>query len=74
MGIDIRWGGKNEKRKVFSLALKDERVEQCGSEFQKWGPKQEKDESHKFCVCICVRDGVYRLVAVEKGKQDQNQT
>ena len=33
-------------RKVFSLALKDERVEQClrscGSEFQMWGPKQEK--------------------------------
>ena len=35
-----------EKRKVFSLALKDDRVEQClkscGSEFQMWGPKQEK--------------------------------
>ena len=34
-----------EKRKVFSLALKDDRVEQClrscGSEFQMWGPKQE---------------------------------
>ena len=30
---------------VFSLALKDERVEQClrscGSEFQMWGPEQE---------------------------------
>ena len=35
-----------EKRKVFSLALKDDGVEQClrscGSEFQMWGPKQEK--------------------------------
>ena len=35
-----------EKRKVFSLVLKDDRVEQClmsrGSEFQMWGPKQEK--------------------------------
>ena len=35
-----------EKRKLFSLALKDDRVEQClkscGSEFQMWGPKQEK--------------------------------
>ena len=33
-------------RKVFSLALTDDRVEQClrscGSEFQMWGPKQEK--------------------------------
>ena len=31
---------------VFSLALKDDRVEQClrfcGIEFQTWGPKQEK--------------------------------
>ena len=31
---------------VFSLALKDDRVAQClrscGSEFQMWGPKQEK--------------------------------
>ena len=35
-----------EKRKVFSLALKDDRAEQClrshGSELQMWGPKQEK--------------------------------
>ena len=34
-----------EKRKVFSLALKDDRVEQClrscGSEIQMWGPKQK---------------------------------
>ena len=32
--------------RFFSLALKDDRVEQClrscGSEFQTWGPKQEK--------------------------------
>ena len=37
-----------EKRKVFSLALKDDRVEQClsscESEFQMWDPKQEKRE------------------------------
>ena len=30
----------------FSLALKDDRIEQClrscGSEFQMWGPNQEK--------------------------------
>ena len=35
-----------EKRKVFSLALKDDRVEKClrscVSEFQLWGPKHEK--------------------------------
>ena len=35
-----------EKRKVFSLALNGDRVEQClrscGSEFQMWVPKQEK--------------------------------
>ena len=35
-----------KKRKVFILALKDDRVEQClrscGSEFQMWGPKQGK--------------------------------
>ena len=41
-----------EKRKVFSLALKDDRVAQClrscGSEFQMWGPKQEK--VRKPCV------------------------
>ena len=34
------------KRKVFSLALKDGRVEQClrscGNEFQMWDPKQER--------------------------------
>ena len=43
----LRLGWKYcEKRKVFSLALKDDRGEQClrscGSEFQMWGPKQEK--------------------------------
>ena len=40
-----------EKRKVFSLALKDGRVEQClrscGSEFQMWGPKQDKGQGVK---------------------------
>ena len=62
------------RRGRFSLALKDDRVEQClrsyGSEFQMWGPKQEKwCESHESCVCILssmrvseeersVRDGV----------------
>ena len=43
--------------RFFSLALKDDRVEQClrscGSEFQMWGPKQDKKcESHESCVCI----------------------
>ena len=37
---------QREKRKVVTLALKDDRVEQClrscGSEFQMWGSKQEK--------------------------------
>ena len=43
MPIDISY---SEKRKVFSLALKDDRTEQClrscGSALQMWGPKQEK--------------------------------
>ena len=47
-----------EKRKVYSLALKDDRVNQClrscGSEFQMWGPKQEKHESHDPCICKIV--------------------
>ena len=42
-----------EKRKYFSLALKDDRVEQClrscGSKFQIWGPKQEKVQKPYFC-------------------------
>ena len=43
---DLNVGWKYcEKRKVFSLALKDDRVEQClrscESEFQICGPKQE---------------------------------
>ena len=43
-----------EKRKVFSLALRDDGVEQClislrscENEFQMWGPKQEKVTSVK---------------------------
>ena len=39
-------GWKYCEKKVFSSAFKDVRVEQClrscGSEFQMWGPKQEK--------------------------------
>ena len=35
-----------EMRKVFSFALKDDRVEQClrssGGEFQMWGPKKQE--------------------------------
>ena len=38
---------------VFTLALKDDRVEQClrsyGSELQTCGPKQEKCESYESC-------------------------
>ena len=70
------------KTKVFSLALKDDRIEQClrsrGSEFQMWGPKYE---SHESCICTagfsacgCWKKGVVyemecRCVAVQKGKQ-----
>ena len=46
-----------EKRKVFSLALKDDRVEQClkscGSKIPNVGSKaREGCESHESCVCI----------------------
>ena len=77
-----------EKRKVFSLASKDDRVEQClrsyGSEFQMWGPKQERCGSHESCVCIvgfpacgCQKKSVVyemacRDAAVQRGRQDQN--
>ena len=41
----------------FSLALKDEKVEQClrscGSEFQKWGPKQEKVREPRVLRLYC---------------------
>ena len=40
------------KRKVFSLALKDDRVEQCpkshGSEFQMWGPNYQSTKKCEF--------------------------
>ena len=68
------------------MALKDDRVEQClrscGSEFQMWGPKQKKHESHDSCVCIAglstcgcqKKSAVYetecRHAAVQRGKQD----
>ena len=67
----------------MSLALKDNRVEQClrscGSEFQMWGPMQEK--VRKPCVCIvgfpacgCQKNVVHetecRHAAVQRGKQD----
>ena len=46
-----------EKRKVFSLALKDDRVEHClrsyGSEFQMWGPKQEKVRKPRVLRLYC---------------------
>ena len=70
------------------MALKDDRVEQClrscGSEFQMWGPKQEKVRNHESCVfagfsaCGCpkksrvVHETESRHVAVQRGKQDQN--
>ena len=45
-----------EKRKVFSLALKDDRVEQClrscGSEFKCGVQSKIKCENHESCVCI----------------------
>ena len=46
------------ERKVFSSALKGDKVEQClrscGSEFQMWGPNKRKCESHESCICIAV--------------------
>ena len=74
--------------RFFSLALKDDRVEQClrtcGSEFQMWGPKQEKVRSHESCVCVvglsacgCQKKSVVyetgrKHVAVQRSKRDQN--
>ena len=60
----------------MSLALKDDRVEQrlssCGSEFQMWGPKEEKAREPQVLCLYCwilsmwvseeelsVRDGMY---------------
>ena len=50
----------------------------CGTEFQMWGPKQEKARKRLYCWIFSifssseeersVRDGVYRYVAVQKGK------
>ena len=41
----------------FSLALKDDRVEQClrscGSEFQMWGPKEEKVQNTRVLRLYC---------------------
>ena len=72
-------------RKVFSLALKDDRAKQClrscGNEFQMWG---RRCESHESCICIvgfpacgCQKKSVAyetecRHAAVQRGKQDQN--
>ena len=46
-----------EKRKVFRLALKDDRVEQClrscGSEFQMWDPKQGKVRKPRVLRLYC---------------------
>jgi len=46
-----------EKRKGFSLALKDDRVEQClrscGSEFQMRGPKQEQVRKPRVLRLYC---------------------
>ena len=51
-----------EKRKVFSLALKDDRVEQClrsgGNEFQIWGPMLlfHNQMSHTFSEFCFVKN------------------
>ena len=29
VGVDVSWGRNTVRRKIFSLALKDDRVEQC---------------------------------------------
>ena len=63
------------KRKVFSLALKDERVEQC----LRSSESKRKCKSHESCVCIvgfsvcgCQNETERRHVAVHKGKHEQN--
>ena len=53
-------------KKVFSLALKDDRVKQClrscGSKFQMWGPKQEKAMTLVFVLLDFHYAGVRRRV------------
>ena len=75
-----------EKRKVFSLALKDDRVEQClvGANSKCGVQRKRRCESHESCVCIvgfpacgCQKKSVVyetecRHAAVQTGKQDQN--
>ena len=72
----------------MSLVLKGDRVEKClescGSEFQMWGPKQEKVQKAMSYVCIvgfsacgCQEKCVvykteFKHIAVQRGKQDKN--
>ena len=82
VGVEILW-----EEEGFQFAFKRWQgwTVSCESEFQVWGPKQEKARKplllRLYCWIFCmrvseeersVRDGVYKHVAVEKGKQDQN--
>ena len=73
-----------KRGRFLSLALKDDRVEQCLRSCgvnPNVGPKQKKHESHDSCVCIAgfsacgcqkksaVYETGWRHVAVQKGKQ-----
>ena len=75
-----------EKRKVFSLALKDDRVEHClvGVNSECGVQSKRRCKSHESCVhtvgflaCGCQKKSIVyetecRHVAVQRGKQDQN--
>ena len=77
---------QQHKRKTHGL--KNDKVEQClrscGSEFQTWGPKQEKVRNPRVSVCIvgvsacgCPKKRVVyetecRRVAIQRGRQNQN--
>ena len=74
------WWKYCEKRKVFSLALKHDRVEGLVGV----NSKARECECHESCICIvgfsagrCQKKSIVykkecRRVAVQRGKQDQN--
>ena len=68
MGIDSSWGRNTARRgrEGFTLALKDDRVEEClrscGSEFQMGGIKQEKVRKpcvlHLYCWIVLLEESL----------------
>ena len=78
----VRWK-YCEKRKVFSLVLKDDRLEQCprscGNE-SKCGVQSKRNcESYESCIgtvrfsaCRCQKKSVVYKMECQRGKQDQN--